>query len=189
MLGLLGMLLGGCAAPVDDAPAPKTGTGRTWRVVLDATMTDYERETSLAGLEAWRAAVPCPMAFVIEDADVREGERARFVEPSPGSIALRIERQIPGDPDGAVGQTNWVWNYDEGPFGRDEPHVFSGAFITMHPAIDDLDDFPRVVRHELGHAFGLGHRHDGKSIMSAPPTFDSTIYPVDAAEYAARWCR
>ena len=147
---------------------------KVWNVVLDNDLSDWERSETNRALDAWQKAAPCDVSFVVSTGAVDDKL------PPVGVITVKIG--VPPVKD-AVGWTGW----DDG--GHDYPaQKLTGARIVMVPGSDDLRDFQRVVRHELGHAMGLAHTHGVPSIMADPPVPDNNIYLVDSDNYGAMWC-
>lgn len=171
-------LLGGCALEAREPPEVEiemtTGLPAqapeallVWTVVVDPNVPPWELERTLEATDAWVAAsAGCPMAF-----EVRVAKTGGVDEPLPGPQVIELRMGTPP----VAGAVGWA-KYEPG-----------GARIVLLP--NDTDearaDFPRVVRHEIGHAMGLDH---GGRLMASPPLPGSEIAPMDAGLYASKWC-
>lgn len=179
LLVWLSLLLVGCAAEVpDDLASVQVDSkltvpygqfdpaySKVWKIVIDSRTDESNRQEILLALDAWKAVIPCPTVFDISVEPVTDEL------PPAGTISVRLANFV--DPN-TVGYTYW------------ESGV-TGARILLLPKVEVGDDYQRVVRHELGHAFELPHQ-TVPSIMLDPPTRDDHIHPVDIRSYAARWC-
>lgn len=175
----LALVLVGCSLDTGDAevepdvtiglPAHAEEAFPVWTVVVDPNVPPWELERTLEATDAWTAASSpdCPMLFEVRIAKTGDVDDSL---PGPRIIELRM-----GTPPvaGAVGWTKY--------------EAAGGARVVLLPNGSDRDreDFPRVVRHELGHAIGLDH---GGRLMASPPIPGSKITGADADLYAARWC-
>lgn len=171
-------LLGGCAAEQSDDSASvqiyselsipyiqHPPYAKVWHIIIDIWVDESSKQEILKGLEAWQEAAPCPMMFDIMYESVTEEL------PPAGTITIRLTT-FP-DPN-IAGYTYW----------EDD----AGARVLLLSKAELWNDYQRVVRHELGHAFRLRHQYNMPSIMLDPPAPDNKIYPVDIQNYAAFWC-
>lgn len=148
-------------------PAHPAEAFLVWTVVVDPNVPPWELERTLEATDAWAArSTGCPMAF-----EVRIAKTGEIDDPLPGPQVIELRMGTPP----VAGAVGWA-KYETG-----------GARIVLLPNGSDQDreDFPRVVRHELGHAMGLDH---GGRLMASPPIPGSAIAHEDADLYAARWC-
>lgn len=169
---------GGCAAE-PDVPAARVDDGvRTptsnvtpapvWRIVLDPSTPAWEESVVRRSLGAWERVIPCAVAFVVERRVV-----TGLHERLPPAFVVEIRM---GTPPAGVGWADW------------DPRGEFGARIVFLPNGSDSDraDFPRVVEHELGHAFHLEHTTEG--LMAHPPKAHVRVGTTEGLAFAAKWC-
>lgn len=168
----------GCAAPTPDVatvdveeqiqvqPA-KTTAGRVWRIVIDEGAPAWFDAEVRRAIVDWEQNVGCPTAFSIERGDVATGGRM----PPPQEVHVYVVDRF--DDPGRHGE-GYAW-YGLG----------GGSQVLL--LRDRTEDVACVVRHELGHAFGLEHA-DGAVVMNER-CMSSTVTRDDADAYDARWCR
>lgn len=149
-------------------PAQAPEAFLVWTVVVDPNVPAWELEQTIEATEAWaNASRACPMGF-----EIRISKVAELDAPPPGQNVIELRMGVPPAEPGVVG------------WGKYEP---GGSRVVLLPngSARDREDFPRVVRHELGHAMGLDH---GGRLMASPPVPGSEITPMDAGLYASKWC-
>lgn len=170
----------GCAAESEESSARVVDVGvraaptiagrpaRTWRIVLDPSVSSSEEVVVRRALLAWERVIPCAVDFVVERRRVSGIDE---LLPPPFVAEIRM-----GVPPAGVGWADWD------PLGR------FGARIILLPNATDSDraDFPRVVEHEIGHAFHLEHTPSGLMAERSPP--GTRVSPLDGSAFAARWC-
>jgi hypothetical protein len=179
----MSMVLVGCSVETEtrvsiDLDTVRAGTfmpagERHWKVIVDPNVTPAELVLVREAMADWAGNVICPMTFEVGYGETPRDWRApRFHDP-------RIIQ---------------VWTVD----GYEDHHVVGqeyenpgwSTFVTFKRPTDgeEADHLPAVIRHELGHAFGIDHLPP-PSIMQSKGVTALRVTGADAAEYDWRWCR
>ncbi len=186
-LGLAALLaLAGCAAPASESEAPAVQTvgtsaevptteiARVWTIVVDPAVPPPLVEALRSALRDWQAAVSCGFSF-----DVVYGQTRGFDEyplPAAGTIEFRTSDVLP-----AATASGKVLGY-----GETYPRF--GSRVEVLPTILDLGALAaHVLRHELGHAFGLPHDDLEPSEMGTASKWRS-LQAADVENYGQIWC-
>jgi hypothetical protein len=168
-LAIAGVALLGCAR---SPPCP----GDAYDVFIDpafgAPDSAYGSADVVAALDAWEAAVPELRLRVVVTADAC-GDACIALHPATLAGVARMGTPVEADHGSKVGLT-----------------VRDGArdAATVWVATDVYGDlFATILRHELGHAFGLEHvePHDGALRLMDPsyPAMARAVTCWDAAQY------
>lgn len=155
--------VGGMTAPV---PA--------WHVIVDPNVPDSRVSVIRSALEEWAAIVPCTFVFEISRAEVPAYELGKPDVPPPAFMTMTIRMYDSLPMANGVEATGW---------GESYPDAGSRIGFTVRGS---RGDFPRVARHELGHAFHVPHLEGCDSVMSN--CGPAKLTRVDATAYAAVWC-
>ena len=176
------VVVAGCSAPVYESTPPDVVASalsaagprsldyaKVWTVVFDTNVPSWRADVVRSALAEWQTAAPCGVSFVVTTGATLPDVLG--VWPAPGTIEVRMEAELEDGKSTGIG----FW-YPNG-----------GSRITFQIGASDAD-FPRVARHELGHAFHLPHNDAAPSLMSGTTDTCRTIQPADVATYAAVWC-
>ncbi len=191
--------LTGCSAPVardevlvEVAPAAASPlpfenvvVALSWKIVVDPGVPEWRAEETQGALLDWQAASPCPVSFEVVRAPVtRVDYMDRLLNhfdysvlpaPLPGTIEVGMASELP---DGSTGWGEWYVSWGNRLGSR-----------VAYLETENRDDFRRVARHELGHAFGLPHNDLDPSVMcSSGCVREVEIMPADVAAFALLWC-
>lgn len=146
--------------------------GVEWSVVVDPSVSEEAYRVVWEALDDWAGMVGCELRFKL----------ARGA--TPHSLA-----------DGRVKNEHIVFAWSVASYERDTTEGLTqfdrglSSNVTWKIPSDDTERgrLPNVIRHELGHAFGLDHL-PGPSIMQAKGYDVTTVQNIDAAEYDRIWC-
>jgi hypothetical protein len=88
----------------------------------------------------------------------------------PATITVLVTREWPGRADELAVARTFRW-----PDGR------RTTVIVLNALALDGYDLPTIVAHEIGHALGLGHTHDARSLMQETVRPGQALYPTAPA--------
>lgn len=171
--------LAGCAGQSVDAntaPAPIDGeiAPIEWTVILDPTVPSWEAQEIDDAISDWEASVTCRRVthVTIRAPAGDDGEPLH----GPMTIAVKGATRTPG---AALGGVGWgAWKPD-------------GSRVLYEHLDSEMDrwDFPRLMRHEIGHAFDLVHLQGDEFLMSDSHRSARFITKGDVAAFEQRWCQ
>ncbi len=82
-------------------------------------------------------------------------------------FVFRFDHTLPTS-SGGPAFADWDW-----PSTATRPIHSHGGYINLWPFYDDVNRTP-VVRHEVGHAFGLNHVNDASEVMDGNALYNTT---------------
>lgn len=156
----------------DDAPAPIGELA--WTVILDPSVPSWEAQEIDDAISDWEASVTCRR---VTHVTVR-APAGDDGEPLHGPMTIAV-KGVTRTPGAALGGVGWgAWKPD-------------GSRVLYEHLDSEMDhwDFPRLMRHEIGHAFDLVHLQGDEFLMSDSHRSARFITKGDVAAFEQRWCQ
>jgi len=172
-----------------DVPLGMSSGKPTWKVILPTDINEFEKEKIIVSLSDWSLSTNY-LQWKIEYKDVPIEQSHDILTECKDENAWNIfvysvqQSKMPlleGDSTNRAAGYAW-W------FVAQNGNRCSLVYFMEELGIAQVDDLNRVVRHEFGHAFGLVHNNDGKSVMSAYPISTAEwIQSTDKKQYCDYW--
>ena len=157
----------------------------TWKIVIPYDLDDFTKGRIINSLSDWSLSTNYLQWYISEEETVlADGYPIVSECDQNNQWTIRIynapEEKMPLTNGGQSAGYSW-W------FISETQHC-SLVYLFEDLSYAEIDDMNRVVRHELGHAFGLLHLDDGKSVMSGNPISSAEwLQPGDIRQYCEFW--